>query len=217
MFAKAKGIGIAALVLLCTLSLMGSRANLPPRPRAGAALPPAGGAGVVPVLVEAFVVEVNLPALAGLDVSPIGQEPHAIAVADILKCLGTGQARVIGGGKAVSQSEARTGVEATETTYVSLPAGTPPETRSNFNSYQATKKFNVGINWVSETAVSVQFSIAQTQFLRAARTAEVPPATESWSWSSGTTLELGKPQIVGATQDSKTAVFLILTAHIQSE
>ena len=215
MFAKAKGIGIVACVLLCTLSLLGSRSNVPPRPRTSLALPPAGVAGAVPVLVEAFVVEVNLPALARLDVSPIGQEPHAVSVDDLLKCLDTGQARVIGGGKAVSQTEARTGVEATETTYIGSHRDAPPGT--NYNAYQSTMKLAVGVSPVSETAVSVQFSIAQTRFAHEVRTSDAPPATENWSWSSATTLELGRPQIVAATQDGESAVFLILTAHAQNE
>lgn len=217
MFGKAKGVGIVAFVLLGTLSLLGGRPNTPPRPRTGVALPPAGVAGAVPVLVEAFVVEVNLPALDRLDVSPIGQEPHAVSVADVLKCLSAGQARVIGGGKAVSQGEARTSVEATETTYVSVRTGAPPETRPSPSAYQASQKFSVGVNFVSETAVSVQFNVSQTQFVRAARTSDAPPAMENWNWSSATTLDWGKPQIVGATQDAKTAVFLILTVHAQSE
>jgi hypothetical protein len=215
MFAKAKGIGIAACVLLCTLSLLGSRANVPPRPRMGLMLPPAGVAGAVPVLVEAFVVEVNLPALARLDVSPIGQEPNAVSVDDLLKCLGTGAARVIGGGKVVSQSQERTEVEATETTYFGSHWDAPPGT--SYTSYQSTMKLAAGVRPVSETTVSVQFSIAQTRVAREARTSDAPPATESRSWSSATTLELGRPQIVAATQNSATAIFLVLTAHAQNE
>lgn len=215
MFAKAKGIGIAACVLLCTLSLLGSRSNVPPRPRTGLALPPAGVAGVVPVLLEAFVVEVNLPALARLDVSPIGQEPHAVSVDDLLKCLDTGQARVIGGGKVVSQSQDRTSVEAMETTYLGSHRDAPPGT--NYNAYQSTMKLAAGISPISETTVSVQFSIAQTRVAHEARTSDAPPATENRSWASATTLELGRPQIVAATQNSETAVFLVLTAHAQNE
>jgi hypothetical protein len=161
------------------------------------------------------VVEVNLPALAKLDVGPIGREPHAVTVDDLVKCLDTGQGRVIGGGKVVSQSQDRTSVEATETTYLGSHRDTPPGT--SYSAYQSTMKLAVGVSPVSETTVSVQFSIAQTPVAHEARTSDGPPATENRSWSSATTLELGRPQIVAATQDSATAVFLVLTAHAQNE
>jgi hypothetical protein len=213
MFAKAKGIVIAACVLLCTLSLMGGRSNVPPRPRASVGQP--FGSAVGAVLVEAFVVDVNLPALAKLEVSPIGQEPHAVSVADILKCLDTGQARVIGGGKAASQPDARTTTQATRTTYIKCEKGTPPE--ASYTPYQLGRRFSVGVSPASDTAVSVQFSYTHTRVTQNVQTTNVPPDTESWEWSSAAVLELGKPQIVAASQDGEEAVFLLLTAHIPGE
>ncbi len=211
MFARAKGIGIAACVLLCTLSLMGGRTNVLPRPRAGIALPP-GGVGAGAVLVEAFVVEVNLPALARLEVSPIGEEPHAVSVAHILKCLDTGQARVIGGSKAAaSQGDMRTEVQETETTYFRRDKGASPEV--GFSQHQLVKKFLVGVIPVSDTAVSVQFSYGHTRLVPQGQTPGGPPDTDTWNWSSSAVLELGKPQIVAASQNAREAVFLILTAH----
>jgi len=211
MFAKAKGIAIAACVLLCTLSLMGSRANVPPRPRAGLGLPP-GGAGAV--LVEAFVVEVNLPALAKLEVSPIGQEPHAVSVAHILQCLDTGQARVIGGGKAASQADGRTEIQEKRTTYIRYETGA---SETNYKPYQWGERFSLGVIPLSDTAVSVQFSYSHTRLARAAQSPDGPANTDSWDWSSSAVLALGQPQIVAANQDAEKAVFLLLTAHAQGE
>jgi hypothetical protein len=215
MFAKAKGIGISACVLLCTLALMGGRANVPPRPRAGIALPPGSGLGAPTVLVEAFVVEVNLPALARLEVSPIGQEPHAVSVADILKCLDLGQARVLGGAKAASRVETRAEVQETKATYVPRQKGAPPQV--GFNHYQLVSKFQADVVPVSDTAVSVQFSYGYMRFAPQGWVPDAPPDTDTWSWSSSAVLELGKPQIVVANQSADETVFLILTAHAQGD
>jgi len=46
---------------------------------------------------------------------------------------------------------------------------------------------------------------------------DVPPTTENWDWSGVVGVRSGEPQIAGATQDSETAVFLLLVANEQSE
>jgi hypothetical protein len=211
MFGKTKSVAIVAGVLLCTLSLLGSRANVPPRPRTGLAVPP-GGAGAV--LVEAFVVEVNLPALAKLEVSPIGQEPHAVAVDHILRCLDTGQARVLGGSKAASQADARTEIQEKKTTYLRFEKGA---SETSYNAYQLGTTFSLGVIPLSDTTVSVQFRYSYTRLTRDAQTPNAPPNTDGWEWSSAAVLEMGKPQIVAANQDAEKAVFLLLTAHIPGE
>jgi hypothetical protein len=215
MLVKAKGIVVVALVLLCTLSLMGSRSARLSGPRARTEQRSDRAVGTDRVLTEAFVIEVNLPALARLEVSPIGQEPHAVAVADILKCLENGQARVIGGAKAASESQSPTKVEAKGTTYVRLETGTPGQV--NINPYDSGTQFSVGANLVSDSAASVEFSFAFARFLPKVQTPGAPPDTMTWTWSGAVVLERGIPQIVAATQDHEKAVFLLLTAHILGE
>jgi hypothetical protein len=210
-FAKAKGIVIVACVLLCTLTLMGGRPNMPPRPGASPGPNPESVGDAVSVLVEAFVVEVNLPALAELGVSPIGAEPHAVSVADILKCLQSTQAQVICGSKGASHSDEQTAIQAKRTTYVRRETGTPSQV--DFNPYDSGTHFSVSAAVVSETAVSVEFRFTHARFTQKTQAPDVPPETDSWEWSGSVILEPGKPQIVAATQDSETAVFLLLTAH----
>jgi hypothetical protein len=215
MFARAKGIAIIALVSLCTLSLMAGRSARSPGPRPRGEQRSDSSAGTDRVLTEAFVVEVNLPALARLEVSPIGQEPHAVSVADILKCLDKGQGRVIGGAKAASESPSPTKVDAKGTTYVRLETGTPGQV--NVNPYQSGTQFSVGASLVSDSTASVEFSFAFVRFVQKVQTPGVPPDTMTWNWSGGVLLERGTPQIVAATQDQERAVFLLLTAHILDE
>jgi len=209
--AKPKGLVIAGCVLLCTLSLLGGRSNAPAAPGTDSGPHPARPDGV---LVEAFVVEVDLPALARLQVSPIGEEPHVVTVADILKCLNANAARVVGGGKVVSQRGAKTSVQTTKAPFLK-DSHTGQSARQD--TYESGARFSVEVNSVSETAVSVQFNIVYGRFTGSRQPPDTPAGTEDLEWSSAATLILGRPQIVAATQDSQTAVFLLLTAHAQGE
>lgn len=220
MFAQAKGVLIIVCVLLCTLTLMGGRSNVPPAAGPGAGQAPAVTVESVPVLVEAFVVEVNLPALARLGVSPIGEEPHAASVADILKCLDTGQARVIAGAKAASR-QGNTTVRATRTTYVKRETGTTPKTTYTYSPYESGAKFSVSTGAASNTArgaaMLVQFNFEHSLFMEKGQALDVPPDTANWEWSGAVGLQPGKPEIAAATQDGETAVFLLLTAHVRGQ
>jgi hypothetical protein len=215
MFGHAKGILIVVCVLFCTLTLMGGRSGTPPASRSG----PSQDGGIATEartpLVEAFAVEVNLPALAKLGVSPIGEEPHAVTVADILKCLDGGQARVIAGAKAACE-QGSTAVQERRTVYVKRE--TSQQSR-DYSPYESGRTFSVSTNPASDTAptvaVSVQFKFSHNLFTRKAQDSSVPPDTANWEWSGSVVLEPGRPAIAAATQDGETAVFLLLTAHVQ--
>ncbi len=213
MFAKTKGIAIVVGVLLCTLALMGGRSNVPPGPGANAERSHDGAVEIGSVLVEAFVVEVNLPALAELGVSPIGQEPHAVSVEDIRQCLEGGQARVIAGAKAAASPRGMAKIKVTGTTYIKRQKGQPAQI--SYEPYRSGNEFSTGVSRASGTALSVEFGFSHTRFTQKPEAPDVLPGTESWDWSGLVTLEPGTPQIAAATQDSETVVFLILTAHHQ--
>lgn len=213
MLAKTKGIVVAGCVSLCTLSLLAGRSGPPPVPRVSSGLHPVG---VGAVLVEAFVVEVNLPALTRLDVSPIGAEPNAVSVADLLQCIDTGEAQVIGGDKAVSQADAKASVRTTRTRYVRSEPRAPQQAPQQ-SAYQTGETFSVDVRPVSETVVSVQFSLGYSRPVRQGQPSDALPGTENLDWTGAALLGLGQPQIVAATQDSERAVFLLLTAHAQTE
>jgi len=69
------------------------------------------------VLVEAFVVEVNLSELYKQGVSPIGQKPDSVSVENILKCLDAKDiAQVTTGVKVAIQSGQRGEAKIKETT-----------------------------------------------------------------------------------------------------
>ena len=222
MFAKAKGVLIVLCILLFTLTLMGQRPNVRPSQRPVVSTEP------VAALVEAFIVEVNLPALAKLGVSPIGEEPHAVTVPDILKCLGTGQARVIAGAKAASQ-QGTTEVQAKKTTYImretSIPVrsdtATTVQKQKDYSPYESGKRFSVSTGVAPDnapaTAILVQFSLEESLFIEKERAPDVPPDRTLWNWSGSVLLQPGRPEIVAASQDAERAVFLLLTAHPQGQ
>jgi hypothetical protein len=201
---------IAACALFGTVCLMGAGFSLPASAgssgESSARSLVEGGS----LLVEAFVVEVNLPALAKAGVSPIGRQPHSVAVADILTCLDGGQAQVIGGSKVAAQGVARAGAEAETRTYF---IHEKEASRRAYNAYEAGGKLAVETQPVTETAVSVQFEFEISRFTQKQPTVDVPPDTERWNWSGSVILPLGSPQIAGAAQNGGTAVLLLLVAN----
>jgi hypothetical protein len=132
----------------------------------------------------------------------------------ILRCLDTGQARVLAGSKAASQVDARTEIQEKETTYLRFEKGA---SETSFNAYLLGTTFSLTVIPLSDTAVSAQFRYSYTRLTRDEGAINAPPDTNGWEWSSAAVLEMGKPQIVAANQDAEKAVFLLLTAHIPGE
>lgn len=209
MSVKVKGVLIAACILFGSLCLLGAGPQAPAPTESSAE--PAAVEGPA-VLVEAFVVEVNLPALARQGVSPIGRQPHAVAVADILKCLDDGQARVIGGSKIAARARDRINVDAKKTIYVRRVA---PQV--SYSPYTSGGKLGVGIGSGADGLVTAEFSFTGARLAEKPSDMDAPPAAENWEWSGTVALRLGEPQIAGAVQDGQTAVFLLLVANGQSE
>ena len=174
MFAKTKGVLIVICVLVFALALMAGRSNMPSRPRP---VPrPDGAVELTPVLVEAFVVEVRLPALADLRVGPMGQEPHAVSVADILKCLDNGQARVVAGAKAASQGDGPTKVTEGKTVYVKRQAG--PQAPVDYNAYESGKRFSASASVGPDSLLSVQYNFSHDIPMQKVPAAKVPSGAD---------------------------------------
>ncbi len=204
MFGNHRSAMLVAAAVFSTLSLVGGGAE-------STAIP----AGNATVLVEAFVVKVNLAALAETGVSPIAEAPHAVSVENILTCLGTGQACVVAGAKAASQHEGRGTVRANRTIYVTRETSDPR--RAIAAPYQSTDKFEVSATVRTSDTVRVEFSYASSMFLQDPQETDGPPNLASWEWAGAIVLAPGEPEIAAATQDEQGAVFLLLTTRIQGE
>ena len=171
--------------------------------------------GNATVLVEAYVVRVNLSALAEMGVSPIGGAPHSVSVENILACLETDQACVLTGAKAASQHDGRGMIRANRTIYRMREV--PDPRRASSTRSQSTDQFEVTTTVHPSNAVKVQFDYGAVVFLEDPEETDGPLNQASWEWSGNIVLTPGEPEIAAATQDDKTVVFLLFTAHIEGE
>jgi len=176
------------------------------------------------VLAEAFVVEVKLSALYELGVSPIGQTPNSVSMAEILKCLQDPDIAQVTAGAKVAVSHKRRGqMSSTETRYVqreeiiqSSSGDKAPLSTKRFESYDIGTQFEAEASITPDGKISVYFEFTQSTmdlFLKK----DGPPNLMTRQWESAVCLEAGKPSLVGATQNEETAAFLIICADIKSQ
>jgi hypothetical protein len=208
---------IAICVVLCVTALIPGPAQTPVQAQRRSTETENDQAQAATVLLEAFVVEVNLPALAELGVSPIGRPPHSVSVENILTCLENDQARVVGGAKEAVQDQRESQVEATRTTYIKRSVPPQPRVPSNYAPYNAGTKLSARATLSSERSVQISYSFSSSVFILRSEAEDIPPDMESWEWGGYVLLRLGEPTIAAATQDRQRTVFLLLTAHVQNQ
>lgn len=219
---KAK-YGLVLIILLAGVSLLAARersAQTRGSRRAEAATEAVDPYENRTVMVEAFVVQVDLAALYGMAVNPLGQAPHSVSVANLLEYLQAGdKANVLVGAKAVAMHQSgRSTSEKTETRYhakkriLNTPAG--KKEAVDHVAYENGETLSVTPAILSENTIALSYSFSYSGPRGAQRQEGVPLDTVSWSWDGDVSLNVGSPRIVGATQDEKAAVFFVLTAHI---
>ena len=174
------------------------------------------------VLVDAFVVEVDLSELYKQGVSPIGQKPDSVSVENILKCLDTKDiAQVTTGVKVAIQSGQSGEAKITETIYkkrqVAVPGGRKVSgpVPVSYRNYDIGKTFNTIASVHPSGEIFVSFDFVESTFRNITSTDETPPNTINREWSGKVNLQAGRPAIAGAMQNEDTAVFLILCADIK--
>lgn len=172
------------------------------------------------VLVEAFLVEVELDALYKSGVSPIGQKPNSVSIKSILQCLNKNKAKVITGAKVAAKQREDGKTELTGTEYVKREKSVKgPEGKAIkqafFDPYSVGISFSARVFVKSESTLEVSFTFEQTglDLLEG----DIPPQKFERTWANTVSLKVGEPTIVGATQDKKTAHFLVICAHIENK
>ncbi len=160
------------------------------------------------------MVEVNVPALYEMGVSRIGQAPHAVSVANLLRCLENGQGRVMAGAKQATQGHRASKVHGTHTVYVKRE-GPPPQ--RDYAPYEEGSTLSIWASLESERSVLVSYDLSCRVFTVRSGAEEGPPETDSWDWDGYVLLTPGEPAIAAATQDGERAVFLVLTAHVRAQ
>ena len=168
------------------------------------------------VLVEAFVVEVQLAALNGLGGNPIGKKPNSVSVDHILECLGGKDlAEVAMGAKVALHPDFKGTTKVIETIFVerqSPPTGGRPVSSRNFEDYRSTWDFTATASLRPNGRILVGFHFVQNTFENIDSDRKVPPDAIQRDFSGAAYVVTGEPAIVGAAQDEETAVFLILCA-----
>jgi len=174
------------------------------------------------VLVEAFVVEVDLSELYTQGVSPIGQKPDSVSVENILKCLEAKDiAQVTTGVKVAIQSGQRGETKITETIYqeqqVAVPSGRNVSAAVRYTNYDIGKTFRATASVRPSSEILVSFDFSESTYRNITSTDKTPPNTVNREWSGAVNLRAGRPAIAGATQNEETAVFLVLCADIKDK
>lgn len=188
------------------------------------------------VLVEAFVVDVDLSALYAMDVSPISEGPNSVTVEKILEYMhNRDKASVIAGAKVAVQNEFHSSTEDSQIIYLESalagdlsdseqtsassscgPRESSVEPKSeSFAKYKIGKKFEAWAGVISDDQVSVKYNYEQTLIKPGMSKKDMPTDTIHWSWSGVVCLKAGRPSIVGAVQNEKRAAFLIIVADIR--
>ena len=171
------------------------------------------------VLVEAFVVEVDLSELYKQGVSPIGQKPNSVSVENILNCLDAKDiAQVTTGVKIAILSGQRGDAKITQTIRIerqtSVPSGRKVPSNIRYLNYNIGKTLRATASVRPSGEILVSFDFSESTYRNFTSTNETPPNTVSREWSGVANLNAGRPAIAGATQNEETAVFLVLCADI---
>jgi hypothetical protein len=214
---------LVLIVLLAGVSMLaaGNRSARPPSPGRPNQSPPAADPYENrTVLVEAFVVQVDLSVLYGMDVNPLGQAPHSVSVANLLEYLQAGdKASVLVGAKAAAlHGSGRNSAKRRETSYypktrfIITPDG--KKETIDYTPYEDGETLSITPAVISERVVQVSYDFSYSGPREATQHSDAPNDSVSWEWEGTASLNVGRPRIVGATQDAKAAIFFVLTAHI---
>ena len=170
----------------------------------------------ISVLVEAFVVEVDLSELYEQGVSPIGQKPNAVSIENILKCLDASDiAQVTTGIKVAVPSGHRGEAKIRETIQqIPIPNSRKAPGPVRYLKYEISKTFGATASVHSSGEILISFDFNESTFQNIPSTEDTPPNTINREWSGTVNLFAGQPVIAGATQNEDTATFLIICADI---
>ncbi len=174
------------------------------------------------ILIEAFVVEVKLSALYDSGVSPIGENSNSVSIEKILNCLQDDDiAKISSGAKVAIQKKETGNIELEETIYLEKeePIKTNEERKpvvaKTFRPYKVGKSFEVSANYIEHNRISISYAFSQQEANKVSTKNQAPPTIAQRLWVGKVCIEMGKASIVGATQDEKKAVFLILCADFR--
>jgi hypothetical protein len=168
------------------------------------------------VLVEAFVVEVELSGLYKQRVSPIGQKPNSVSVENILKCLNASDVAQVTTGLKVTVPSGHHGNAKIRETIRKIPV---PNVRKvpgpvRYTNYEIGKTFGATASVSPGGEILISFDFNESTYRNIPSTDDTPTNAISREWSGTVNLNAGQPAIAGATQNEETVTFLIICADI---
>ena len=168
------------------------------------------------VLVEAFVVEVELSELYEQGVNPIGQKPNSVSVENILKCLeGSDIAQVTTGVKVAVPSGHNGKAKIRETIRkIAVPNDRRGPGPVRYTNYEISKTLGATASVRPGGEIRISFDFSENTYRDIPSTDAIPQNPINREWSGTINLYAGRPVIAGATQNEETAVFLVLCADI---
>lgn len=176
------------------------------------------------ILVEAFVVEVELAELYKAGVGPIGQRPNLESMEKILNCLqDEDKAKVTAGAKIAVKNDNKGRTNSSidryierETAQYGKNANEPVQKSKTFEVYGISTEFWANTYVRPDGSISVGFTFEQKKVDYDIKSDE-PAGKITRQWDSHICLEAGKPSIAGAVQEGQTVVFLIIVADIENK
>ena len=211
MVRKLRYVSIAIVIALCATALIYGPMQPAAQAQKRSTQSESDEAQAATILLEAFVVEVNLPALDELGVSPIGEPPHNVSVENVLACLSNHRAHVAVGAKGAVLDRASSTVKTVRTTYVKRA----DRQQASYNPYESGTTLSVRATLLPKEMVAIDYGLTCRVFMPRSESEGTPPDTEGWEWGGDVLLRLGEPAIVAATQERQRGIFLLLTALVQ--
>lgn len=162
------------------------------------------------ILVEAFMVEVQLSALHSQGVPEISEGCKSVSAEQIIKLMKTTDAAVVTAGAKVAVGQ-NSKAETKTSTRQSIVSGEPEKKQrvyvevgtifSTFATIRSGQKIYLDIGFEHSSIEEGDGKIDTGVFVER-------------EWTSSVTLQEGKPTLVGAFQGKETGTFLIVTANI---
>ena len=211
-----KSIVVLAAVTLCMVLLVGRSIGPTAEAQAGQDKKADEQQHDVCVLVEAFVVEVDLQKLYKQGVSPIGQKPDSVSVENILKCLDAKDTAQVTTGVKVAVPSGHHGNAKISETIRKIPVqnGRKVPGPVRYRNYEIGKTFGATVSVRPTGEILMSFDFNESTYRNIPSTDDSPTNDINREWSGTVNLNAGQPAIAGATQNEETAVFLIISADI---
>jgi hypothetical protein len=217
MFAHIGKIGVVWMGIfvgvLCVNSAWAEEKTPPPNPYAN-----------VQILVETFLVEVPVSALAERGVNPISAGSEGITIAKLAACLMNESAKVVSGVKvSARQNEEGVSKESRTIHYKQINKSVAMVDKKpvtgvdvRYLAHDFGKQLSVHPIIRPDQSIIVSYDYNESGAIPDLNHYDpndnAPPGRYAYTWKGRLSLVSGQPVIAGATQNKDSVVFLILTA-----